>query len=510
MDENASKVWLVDIGLSQVHVIQDTVGVPPIVFVHGWYGLYPPCEQADPETYFDLTDDDLIAAGYSVGYAHLESSSCYTPPITENVWGLRKAIALTKAATHQSKVILIAHSMGGLVARAYIEGPDYAGDVSALFTFGSPHQGIPTDLIVFLANGLSLGVYCAKYQPAVCDFSTTGMLLFNQTHKKRADVDYHLISGDAPFSSRSAKGKIAYVLIDGPDDGIVPTSSGTGLAGTLDRGKTDEVHGEIFGTHTYFTRDGGQSVSYTQCLKKVLVDKTSAICGSISTQQTVVQDIPELPEHTPFAYGTLLPGQTTARTISIEGGPTVFATQWQTGTLAVTLVDPNGQVIDPSYALSHSSVVTYTADTTSAIYYLPNAVGGRWQLVLQATSVPTQGSTYTTFAAFSSPVALTDGTDRDQYTAGVTATITATLTGSPSSSEVTATILPTTGVTNTITLSPLGMEQYRGMYTVPNVPGYVEVRLVASGTTATGTSFERGRSFLFKISPTIYLPITRR
>src|SRR5205085_207337 len=140
------------------------------------------CDWVVPENYFEHVGDDLRAADYYVAYAHLESSGCYTPPISENVGRLQNAIDLAKAATGQSKVILIAHSMGGLIARAYIEGPDYAGDVSSLFTFGSPHLGIPSDALVFLANGLSLGTYCANYQPAVCDLSTTGMLLFNQTH----------------------------------------------------------------------------------------------------------------------------------------------------------------------------------------------------------------------------------------------------------------------------------------------------------------------------------------
>ncbi len=42
-----------------------------------------------------------------------------------NVPGLIEAIDRAKDRTGQSKVIVIAHSMGGLVSRAYIEGPRY-------------------------------------------------------------------------------------------------------------------------------------------------------------------------------------------------------------------------------------------------------------------------------------------------------------------------------------------------------------------------------------------------
>ena len=154
---------------------------PPIVFVHGWNGLSSSCDWAVPEDYFNQIDNVLHDSGYYVAYAHLESSFCYTPPIEDNVTCLDNAIQLAKAATHQPKVILIAHSMGGLVSRAYIEGSDYDNDVAQLFTFGSPHQGVPDDLLAFFANGLSLGAYC-EYQAAVCDFSYLGMRLFNQSH----------------------------------------------------------------------------------------------------------------------------------------------------------------------------------------------------------------------------------------------------------------------------------------------------------------------------------------
>jgi pimeloyl-ACP methyl ester carboxylesterase len=366
---------------------------PPLVFVHGWSG-FPPwgsCEWPNPDTYFESVDQELRAPGYYTAYAQLETSACYTPPLLDNVPRLRNAILQAKNATNQPKVILIAHSMGGLVSRAYIEGPDYAGDVAALFTFGSPHRGISPDLLTFLvlfANGASLGYYCEHNQPAVCDFSALGMTLFNNSHSPRTtEVKYHFISGNAPYLSRNLLGKTMDVVISGilgPDDGITPTDSGlgVGLLGTFDRLETDENH-NIFGPRSYFIRDGGQSISYTQCLKKVLVDKTSVNCGSFGTQQIIAQDTPNLSEHTPFSNGTVLPGQTIVRTISLEGGPTLFAAQWLTGTLSVTLIDPNGQVINPAYAASNPNIVTYSADTNVATYYFPNATSGQWQLKLQ-------------------------------------------------------------------------------------------------------------------------------
>jgi pimeloyl-ACP methyl ester carboxylesterase len=51
-----------------------------------------------------------------------------------------------------AKVIFLAHSMGGLVARYYLEVLEGWTDAKALFTFGTPYRGAPMALN-FLANG---------------------------------------------------------------------------------------------------------------------------------------------------------------------------------------------------------------------------------------------------------------------------------------------------------------------------------------------------------------------
>lgn len=47
--------------------------------------------------------------------------------------------AMEKA--NQDKVILVCHSMGGLVARSYIQSRQYRNDVARLITLGTPHRG---------------------------------------------------------------------------------------------------------------------------------------------------------------------------------------------------------------------------------------------------------------------------------------------------------------------------------------------------------------------------------
>ena len=55
--------------------------------------------------------------------------------------GVKMAIEKIKKLTHASKVMIIAHSMGGLNAREYIQGNEYERDVAKLVTISTPHQG---------------------------------------------------------------------------------------------------------------------------------------------------------------------------------------------------------------------------------------------------------------------------------------------------------------------------------------------------------------------------------
>jgi hypothetical protein len=417
------------------------------------------------------------------------------------------AIDKAKAVTGKSKVILIAHSMGGLVARAYIEGPYYRGDVETLFTFGSPHLGTPEDAISFLLNGISFGNSCKTYQAAVCDFSVLGMRLFNIGHHRNTEVNYHLVSGDTPYDSRNASGKAMDWLIGTPwtpDDAAVPTTSGTGLAGSIDRLITNELHGPgtNFGPHTYFIKNNDANNSYDLCIKKVLVEN-EANCGTVSqTNASAIQSVSDSSsQHSVFENGTLFYGQNVIKSVSVEGGETLFAAQWQNGTLAFTLTDPNSQIIDATYATNHPDIVTYTEDANGAVYSFPNAIPGNWQMLLQSVNVPSEGASFITFAAFNSTVTLTGITDKQWYAPGTSASVTATLSGSPSSATITANVIRADGVSDPLTFSSIGNGQYQATYSMPNVPGYAEVQFAVSGITADSQPFERGTNLVFQISP---------
>jgi pimeloyl-ACP methyl ester carboxylesterase len=74
--------------------------------------------------------------GHTVSMAAYEEDE----PLLASVSGLRRAIATVKRESGQAQVIVIGHSFGGLIARAYLSSG--ATDVAGLATLGSPHAGV--------------------------------------------------------------------------------------------------------------------------------------------------------------------------------------------------------------------------------------------------------------------------------------------------------------------------------------------------------------------------------
>ena len=126
----------------------------PIVFVHGWMG-----KAIDYQEYGIKLDKEgigkymgLVEADANISICTLKwpndtvvSAGYYTEAnkdtgIAEYAKELNHAIELIRACTGSEQVILVAHSMGGLVSRKYMA--DY-GDlhVKKLITLATPHYG---------------------------------------------------------------------------------------------------------------------------------------------------------------------------------------------------------------------------------------------------------------------------------------------------------------------------------------------------------------------------------
>lgn len=76
-------------------------------------------------------DRDLFVAFYDWRKAVQDSATTYLIP-----W-----IDQARERSGAAQVVLVAHSMGGLVARSYLQSSGYRNDVARLITLGTPHRG---------------------------------------------------------------------------------------------------------------------------------------------------------------------------------------------------------------------------------------------------------------------------------------------------------------------------------------------------------------------------------
>lgn len=126
----------------------------PVILIPGILGSWPDMNVnkliLDPilHTYDDLWYA-LVAAGYTTGtnlfafpYEWRQSNIISAQLLKARIAQV-KTLCVSTDVMDCSKVDLVAHSMGGLVARQYIAFDDYVGDVDQLIFIATPHKGAP-------------------------------------------------------------------------------------------------------------------------------------------------------------------------------------------------------------------------------------------------------------------------------------------------------------------------------------------------------------------------------
>lgn len=515
----------------------------PIVFVHGWTSS----AWAD----FGSVPDSFHERGYFVhDFGQLAGDRFTTPPLRVNALKVRDWVKEARHQTGKDKVILYGQSMGGLVARAYVEGPHYAGDVSQLFAFGAPHKGAP--LVSFPACLIE-----TLYQyggGALCDMTPFGMAVFNSVMPQRKGVDYHLIGGDAPFwkwqrrcvkiwffklctavyapdhDFRNGTGWWLGALISGKDDGFIQTRSALGMPGSnIDRYITREIHTKGFlGNRDYHMWEHGTSQEgFAQCGARVLISRTSNTCGSRawagsppdsfltasqSSGLSATDDDPSSPALNGMSrldQGLLEPGAQKTRSVVIEGGPTSFTASWDKGTARFYLIDPFGQVFDPE-SLQAAEVdptdpeaedvtepppgmALYSETGLASTYYFPAASRGTWQLVFKAETSPDAGALfYSTRAVFESPLAAHLVRERPSFEPGRPAPLRMVFSEPVQSADVQLRIHRAEGSVQEITLERLNSTEYAAAPVIAGPAGYVNLVWSITGQRMDGVAFERG------------------
>ncbi len=499
---------------------------PPVILVHGYLGMGGPSDQCEygVDHYdrarfnmFDSLPQWLVNDGFDVWIAHWDSAPWPdgTAPLEVNAGCLANDIATVKQLTGKSKVILIAHSMGGVVSRSYLQSSTYAPrkDVQALLTFGSPHAGISGVNLLNIVLG-PLAIFCIA-QPAFCQMDPGYMSLFNLRNESNS-VNYTLIGGDGG----GGLGGILYPF-NGPNDGLVGQASATGkyfgwfgtsnaVMHSLTRYKTHEKHTPEWGTWYFGPRPGQTWSDSYKCIREILLGQNRADCPIAPPPPAQMQEQGSPYALAPKQSGHIATGETITRPLSIDTtGRSIFALTWLTQTLSLTLVNPDGVTIDPDYGMSNPSIVTFDAGPAGnwspgwMTYAFTNTVPGTWTLGVSAPDAGPDGTDWAAIAAFESNRLLEVGADAGFYGIGDTATLTATLksgTAGIAGAIVSVDLARSDSVTDTLTLTDMGGGLYQGTYKIPNAPGYLEAVFTANGNDS-GTDFSRQSRQLLSIMP---------
>lgn len=122
---------------------------PPVIFVHGLYH--------NPSAWFFFRIF-LARAGY--GNFHYYGYNSFTKPFGAAVEGLAEFMDRVLENNPGEKVVLIGHSLGGLVSRKAAVEPRFQGRIGALVALGSPHHG--SELAVLGLGPAARGLYPGK------------------------------------------------------------------------------------------------------------------------------------------------------------------------------------------------------------------------------------------------------------------------------------------------------------------------------------------------------------
>ncbi len=212
---------------------------PAVVFVHGILGFDAIVLPGISIQYFRKLAESLSFSAADILFPKL--------PIVGSIPERARHLSNFIYSIRNKKVILIAHSMGGLDCRHLIQRLDLEKRVQILVTVGTPHHGTP--LADWLLQDKSWVAQLGKVitRPGIDDLTTDACRRFNEAVTNRSDVRYLSYAGCRPIAEMPLP-LIPFSRMlqeeSGENDGEVPV--GSARWGEF-RGKLQADHLELAG-----------------------------------------------------------------------------------------------------------------------------------------------------------------------------------------------------------------------------------------------------------------------
>jgi len=454
----------------------------PVVFVHGlasnaagW------AEYTKQGGYLEA----LGLHGFAVGDGQAEGKMFMGDPaqplrrtktIAQNAEEIGRYVAGVKRATGAQTVDLVAHGMGGLVSRYYIDRLMGDRDVAQLIMLGPPHGGTGS------ANlPASLGIYV----PATLELRAAYLAeVFNRQNTRRHGVPFHLLAC-APISE-----PLKAPCAAPPSDPVMSRPSGAAI--TPPTSEAPLLHADLTGSQRIF--------------KDFIAPRLQRRSGEFPAEPAPAPPTSsEAPEQfTKVFTGHVDAGGSREVVINLDKlSAASFLLYDATRSLAVTVHGANGNVINLTPDVNGLVEGKDPAAIFTLGYRLSKPSPGAWKVILRATErTPGRGADYAFAAKVAGGATLRARADRMVTTPGQPITISSALelAGRPlAGAAIQALIHRLDGGTEEINFTG-GADEKRAVW-VPKESGVYAVDVVARGSAPDGLQVERADSLYFEVQP---------
>ncbi len=360
----------------------------PVVMVHGFLSNWEAwANYLGPQGY--LAKAGL--RGYAVGdgqvpgvmnTGNLTNPTGRTNTLAQNATILGQYIEAVRRQTGAQKVDLLVHSLGGLIARYYIDRMMPAGEVVNLIILGSPMTG---------TSCANLPAALGFYLPAVLEFQPSYVQeIFNPQITHRRGVIFSALAGVRlvdPVQSPCAPV---------PSDIAVSRNSVEGIP--MDVAEMPILHTELNTSAEVFSQ--------------FVLPHLQTLPGDFTTSSdpTIAASKGETLQFTRMYTGHINPGETKDLTINIEANIVVasFALYDSSHSLTVQVTGASGKVLALDPVTNGLIQVNDPASLVYLGYGFNNPKAGAWLVKLMPTATtPIAGADYALTAVFQGGAVLT-------------------------------------------------------------------------------------------------------
>ena len=464
--------------------LQVTVKPRPVVMVHGFISNWDVWKPYLGESGY-LASIGLqgfaVGDGQAPGVLNTGSVSdprARTNTIAQNAEVLGKYIAGVQQKTGAEKVDLLVHSMGGMIARYYIDRVMTSENVAQVIFLGTPMAG-STCVFPLAALGFML--------PASLEIQPGYMSnIFNNQIIHRHGIPFHMLSGTFITDS------LASPCAEAPSDSVVARDSTTSI--TLDSQDDMTIY------HGDMTSDPGV---FDTVVRPLLQAPPGSFDAPPDPDLDSSSSVVNTPEQFSRAYtGHLSPGQTALVTIQIDPNVTLanFSLYDSSRSLDMEVHGANGNLIQ----LDAQKNGMLKLDDPRTMIYLGYGFAqpkpGAWRVELKTTSqTPTSGADYAVNARYTGGTRLEARVSQTIVNIGRAVAFTSRLQGNGvavTPESAVALIRKPDGSSETLTPS-LQAGVFKLSYQ-PQLIGLYNVEFSVAGRTASGAMVERAAYLSFE------------